>query len=91
MVAAGSIVLAEESRGRAFRVSARDWLMIVAGGLVLIISFCWDWPRIAAGGMPARFPWEVFSLGEALGLGGFLAAWRGTRRGRADGPGRVDV
>ena len=79
MVLAGSIVIVEESAGRAFRVSRREWLAIVAGGLILIASFCWDWRHIAGSGMPAAFPWLVFSIGEIIGLGGFVHAWRMTR------------
>ncbi len=89
MVAAGSIVLVEESRGRRFRVSGWDWLAIVAGGLILVSSFCWDWRRIAAGEMPGGFPWAVFGLGEMIGLAGFVVAWRGSRRGGPVGLDRV--
>jgi hypothetical protein len=81
MVLAGSIVIIEEASGRPFRVSRRDWLAIVAGGLILIAAFCWDWHNIAKGGMPNPFPWPLFFFGEALGLGGFVHAWRASRRG----------
>jgi hypothetical protein len=79
MVATGSIVIAVEATGRPFQVSRWDWLAIVAGGLVLIGSFCWDWRNLAAGGMPNPFPWMMFIAGEALGLGGFAHAWRASR------------
>jgi hypothetical protein len=79
MILAGSIVIVEEAAGRPFRVSRWDWLAIVAGGLVLIAAFCWDWRNIAAGGMPNPFPWPLFFIGEAIGLGGFLHAWRVSR------------
>lgn len=81
MVAAGSIVLVEEARGRAFRISVRQWAALVFGGIILIASFCWDWRAIAAGGMPGAFPWPVYLLGEAVGLGGFVHAWRTGRHG----------
>jgi hypothetical protein len=76
MVLAGSIVIVAESSGRPFRVSRWDWLAMVAGGLVLIASFCWDWRHIAAGGLPNPFAWPLFFVGEAIGMGGFLHAWR---------------
>jgi hypothetical protein len=76
MILAGSIVIAEEAKGRPFRVSRWDWLAIAAGGLILIAAFCWDWRHIAAGGMPGPFPWSLFLAGEAVGLGGFAhAVW----------------
>ena len=75
MVAAGSIVVAREAAGRPMRVSPREWLAIVAGGVILVASFCWDWRHIAAGGVPRGFPWPLFGIGQALGLGGFVHAW----------------
>lgn len=79
LVAAGSIVLVKEARGRAFRISGRQWTALVMGGIILIASFCWDWRTIAAGGMPGVFPWPVFFVGEAVGLAGFVHAWRSCR------------
>lgn len=79
MVLAGSIAIVAETTDRPLRVSRREWLAIVAGGLVLIGSFCWDWRHIAAGGVPEAFPWPVFAIGEILGLGGFVHAWRAGR------------
>jgi hypothetical protein len=76
MVIAGSAVLVWESTGRPFRASRMDWAAIVAGGLMLIVAFCWDWRNLAAGGMPNPFPWPLFLAGEAIGFGGFLhASW----------------
>jgi len=43
-----------------------------AGGLVVIVSFCWNAPPVLDGGVPTDFPWPVF----AAGLG--LAAWGAT-------------
>jgi hypothetical protein len=79
MVLAGSIVLVEEATGRPFRVSRGEWAAIVAGGLILIASFCWDWRHIADGGVPEGFPWPLFFIGEAIGFGGFVHAWRACR------------
>jgi hypothetical protein len=79
MVLAGSIAIVEEAAGRPFRVSRWEWLAIVAGGLILVASFCWDWQNIDAGGLPNPFPWPLFSVGEILGLGGFVHAWRTVR------------
>jgi hypothetical protein len=75
MVVTGSIVVHEESMGRPFRVSPWDWLAIVAGGLVLVTSFCWDWRKLAAGGVPDAFAWPLFSIGEIASVSGFVHAW----------------
>jgi hypothetical protein len=79
MVLAGSIVITEEAAGRPFRVSPWEWLALVAGGLVLIASFCWDWRNIAAGGLPNPFAWPLYSAGVVIGVGGFVHAWRASR------------
>ena len=66
----------------------QHWLTMIAGGLVVILSFIWDFRNTMAGGLPHQFNWPLFLLGEALGLTGFLAALRNpgslefqTRRG----------
>ncbi len=79
MVAAGSAVIVWESSGRAFRVSRLEWTALVLGGSLLILSFCWDWRNIAAGGMPNSFAWAMFVAGEAVGFGGFVHAARRNR------------
>jgi len=60
------------------------WLTMAAGGLVVIISFVWDFRNTTAGGLPNPFNWPLFLAGEALGLIGFLAAlWNpGSRESR---------
>jgi len=48
--------------------------MMIAGGLVVIVSFVWDFRNVMGGGLPNPFNWPLFLVGEALGLTGFLAA-----------------
>jgi hypothetical protein len=79
MVLAGSIAIVEEATGRPFRLSRWHWLAIVAAGLILIASFCWDWHQTAAWGSPGPFPWALFFIGEGVALGGFINAWRASR------------
>jgi hypothetical protein len=85
MVIAGSAVILWEAAGTPFQVSRWEWAAILAGGTILVVSFCWDWSHIAAGGMPRVFPWTIFMIGEALGFGGFLHAswvnWSSARAG----------
>src|SRR5260370_10679543 len=54
----------------------RHWLAMIAGGLLVILSFMWDFRNTMAGGSPNPFNWPLFLLGEALGVIGFLAALR---------------
>lgn len=51
-----------------------DWLLETAAGLVIIGSFLWNVPVLAAQEAPRYYPWWLFGLGLAGGSGWF--AWR---------------
>jgi len=51
-----------------------QWLAMVAGGVVVILSFLWDVRNTMAGGLPNPFNWPLFLTGEAIALGGFIWA-----------------
>jgi len=55
-------------------LSMRTWLGILAGALVLVLAFIWDFRNVAAGGMPNSFNWPLLLAGEAIGLAAFTAA-----------------
>ncbi len=74
MILAGGVILGCEAAGRPLRFQRLDWAAIFAGGLTVIVAFCWDWRRLAAGGWPDPFNWPLFALGEAIGAAGFLHA-----------------
>jgi hypothetical protein len=77
LVSAALIVCGLMSLGRG-GVPARlpHWLAMVAGGLIVILSFVWDFRNTTAGGLPNPFNWPLFLFGEAVGVTGFLAALR---------------
>lgn len=77
MIGAGTLSLAREASGRPIRLSLLDWGLVIAGGLSIVVAFCWDYRNILAGGRPNPFHWPLFALGEAAGLAGFF---RGVRR-----------
>ncbi len=58
------------------RLPRLTWLTTVAGALVIILAFIWDFRNIAAGGLPNAFNWPLFALGELVGLSGFAVAAR---------------
>jgi hypothetical protein len=76
MVVAGALVLGRELAGRPYRLAGRHWLGLIAAGLILVASFCWDYREVAAGTMPAGFNWPLFAAGGALGLVVFLHSLR---------------
>jgi len=53
---------------------AMDWLVESLAGLVIIASFLWNLPALAAQEAPRYFPWWLFGIGLAGGAGWF--AWR---------------
>jgi len=55
-------------------LSMSNWIGIVAGALVIVLAFVWDFRNIAAGGVPNRFNWPLLLVGEAIGLATFTAA-----------------
>lgn len=50
------------------------WTGVLAGAVVIIVAFVWDFRNTMAGGIPSPFHWPLFLLGEAIGLTAFLAA-----------------
>lgn len=83
LVAASLAVESALARGRALRVTSREWAGLVAGGLVVVASFVVDWREIVSGAEPRTYPWWLFAAGECLGLAIFL---RGMRRAFAGAP-----
>lgn len=72
MIVCGLIAL----RNGGLPIPGRSWLGILAGALVIILAFVWDFRNIAAGGTPNHFNWLLFFAGEAIGLLAFTAALR---------------
>ena len=83
MIAAGLVILRREGEGRPAHFDRLHWLGILAGGVIIVLAFTWDYRNIMAGGMPKSFNWPLFVLGEATGLAAFgHGVWR---TGRASG------
>jgi hypothetical protein len=72
MIVCGLISL----RAGGIRGRLPHWAGVLAGAVVIIIAFVWDFRNTAAGGIPNPFNWPLFLLGEAIGLSAFLAAAR---------------
>jgi len=74
------------ARGRALRPTRAEWVVATLGGLLVVLSFCWNW-RVATAGVPESFPLALFFAGLLAG-GAWLAAaalaWRRAWRERAD-------
>jgi hypothetical protein len=75
MICTGILILWREFRGRPISLSIAHWAAIMVGGLIIVLSFCWDFRNITAGGIPNPFNWPLFALGLIIGLTGFLLAF----------------
>jgi hypothetical protein len=52
---------------------------VLAGAVVVIIAFVWDFRNTSAGGLPNPFNWPLFLAGELIALSAFLAAAKSAR------------
>jgi hypothetical protein len=80
MIAAGSWHLRREARMEPVRIQRAAWAGIVAGAVVIVISFAMDYGNIMAGGMPQRFNWGMFAVGLVIGIGSYAWSVRQSRR-----------
>jgi hypothetical protein len=76
MILAGGIILWHERGGGLYRPGRGSGAGILAGALVIIVAFCWDYRYLSAGNLPRAFPWWLFAIGEGVGLGSFVIGLR---------------
>lgn len=50
------------------------WLAMIGGGVVVILSFVWDFRNTTTGGLPNPFNWTLFLAGISIALAAFIAA-----------------
>lgn len=68
LIGSGLIALWLEEIDRPLSLSWLEWGFVSLGGLVVIISFCWDVENILNGGLPQQFQWGVFFAGLAISV-----------------------
>ena len=81
MIGAGILLLTRTGRGGPLHAHWYHWAGIVAGGFIIILSFCNDYSRTMVGELPGPFNWVLFAAGEAVGLLAFGHALLPRRRG----------
>jgi hypothetical protein len=74
MVLAGIWHLRCEARANPARLGTRNWVCLVTGAAMIVISFTLDSANVRAGGMPRPFAWLVFGMGMTIGLLGYIDA-----------------
>jgi len=76
MIGMGFVILRRKWAGRPVSLGRHHWLGIIAGALIVVLAFTWDFRNLTAGGMPNPFNWPLFVLGGAVSLGTFAHAVR---------------
>jgi hypothetical protein len=76
MIGTGLLILRREGVGRPLRLGLLHWLALLAGGLIIVTSFCWDYRNLLAGGEPDSFNWGLFAAGGAVGAAALGHAWQ---------------
>jgi hypothetical protein len=56
-------------------IQPREWIGLILGGALIVLSFTWDFPHVVAGNLPSPFAWWLFLAGELVSLGTFLRAF----------------
>jgi hypothetical protein len=76
LVGFGLAAARRAERGVALRAGRREIGLGLVGGLLVVLSFTADAPRIMAGGLPGWFPWPVFVAGMAAAACGAVLVLR---------------
>ncbi|HYM83299.1 MAG TPA: hypothetical protein VEY67_04025 [Candidatus Dormibacteraeota bacterium] len=88
LVVVGLLAARSLRAGRRLVVASRQWLLGLAGGLLVVLSYTLDAGRLIDGGLPGDYPWPVFAAGMLVALAGAVDALMGTS-GRRTGSGAV--
>jgi len=67
LIAAGLLYYFNRNASEDVSISAVEWAIAIAGGFVVFLAFALNHGPVYAGAVPARFPWEVFIAGMAMG------------------------
>jgi hypothetical protein len=80
MIAGGIWQLRCEARSEPVRIRAPHWGGLIAGAMVIVISFAMDYRNIMSGRMPREFNWGVFALGMMIAVASYSGAVRQSLR-----------
>jgi hypothetical protein len=64
---------------RPVRMRPVHWVAMTIGGVLILMSFMWDYRSLMAGGLPRPFAWRLFGTGEVAGVAAFFHAFRNPR------------
>lgn len=75
----GLVIAHRITGGERLIINPKHWLLLIAGGLVVILSFTLQAGKIRDGGMPSSFAWPVFVVGMVIACLGAASLLRSTR------------
>ena len=67
LIAAGLLYYTNRQASESATISAVEWAIAIGGGFVVFLAFALNHGPVYRGAVPARFPWEVFIAGMAMG------------------------
>ena len=80
LIGVGLAAASAERSGRHLASNGRPWAVGVGGGLLVILSYTLDAPRLMDGGLPGPYPWPLFAAGMLLALAAAVDVLRGAGR-----------
>lgn len=75
LIVCGLLALKRDWDGCPIEATPVHWAGLTGSGLVVIISFTWNYRTMLAGAPPEHFNWLLFSAGLLAGIGTFAHAW----------------
>jgi hypothetical protein len=70
------IILKYPDRFAAKIFSASEWILEIVAGLIIIVSFTWDWQSKIESSAPDDFQWWLFCIGLVLGIFVFYSQFK---------------
>lgn len=76
MITGALIIINLEMQGIPFYTNLIHWILAIAGGIIIILSFTLDYRTAIEQTVPVHYRWEIFLIGEFIGLTAFIHALR---------------
>ena len=65
-VATGLLYFSRRERAERVGIGRLSWVLAAASAVIIFAAFVYNHSAVSAGGLPGRFPWEIFFAGLAL-------------------------
>ncbi len=66
LIGFGLVAAIRLNRGEHVILKLKDWIILTAGGLIVVLSFTLDARHVLDGEMPRSFNWPIFLIGMAV-------------------------